>query len=199
MLSNCGAREDSWESLGHKIKPVNPKGNQPWIFIGRTDVGAEAPILWPPNVNSWLIWKDPDVWKYWGHEEKGQQRIMWLECITNWMDFSLGKLRELVMDREAWRAAVHGFTKRQTRLSNWTELNWMVLESALVSFLTSYWPFSPAPLVKKLSSLHCISLPPLPQIMIHGVRNYFFVFYFVPLMYIFVFVLVTYSLSDLDL
>ena len=70
MLSNCGAREDSWESLGHKIKPVNPKGNQPWIFIGRTDVGAEAPILWLPNVKSQLIGRDPDAAEDWRQEEK---------------------------------------------------------------------------------------------------------------------------------
>ena len=71
MLSNCDAREDSWESLGHKeIKPVNPKGNQPWVFIGRTDVEAEAPILWLPNVKSWLIGRDLDAGEDWGQEEK---------------------------------------------------------------------------------------------------------------------------------
>ena len=64
MFSNYGAGEDSWESMDRKqLKPVNPKGNQPWIFIGRTD--AEAPILWPPDAKSWLIGKDPDAGKDW--------------------------------------------------------------------------------------------------------------------------------------
>ena len=72
MLSNCGVGKDSWAPLGLKeIKPVNPTGNQPWIFSGRTDVEAETPILWPPDVKSWLIWKDPDAGKDWGQEEKG--------------------------------------------------------------------------------------------------------------------------------
>ena len=72
MLSNCGAEEDSWESLGSKeIKPLNPKGNQPWIFIERTDAEAEAPILWPPDVKSQLIGKDPDAGKGWRQKEKG--------------------------------------------------------------------------------------------------------------------------------
>ena len=72
MLLNCGAREDSWESLDSKeIRPVNPKGNQSWIFIGRTDAEAEAPIFWPPGEKSWLIRKDPDAGKDWGLEEKG--------------------------------------------------------------------------------------------------------------------------------
>ena len=72
MLLNCGAGKDSWKSLDSKeIKPVNPKGNQPWIFIGRTDAEAKAPILWPPDVKSWLICKDPNTRKDRGQEEKG--------------------------------------------------------------------------------------------------------------------------------
>ena len=71
MLLNCGVGEDSWESLGQRGDPtVNPKGNQSWIFIGRTDVEAETPILWPPDAKSWLICKDSDAWKDWGQEEK---------------------------------------------------------------------------------------------------------------------------------
>ena len=71
-----------------EIKPVNLKGNQLWIFIGRTDAEAEAPQLWPPDVNSWLIWKDPDAGKDCGPEEKGRQRIRWLDGITDLMDMS---------------------------------------------------------------------------------------------------------------
>ena len=72
MLLNCGGEEDSWESLAFKeIQPAHPKGDQSWLFIGRTDAEAEAPILWLPDGKSWLIWKDPDARKHWRQEEKG--------------------------------------------------------------------------------------------------------------------------------
>ena len=101
-----------------EIQLEHPKGHQSWIFIGRTDVEAETPILWPPDEKSWLIWKDPDAGKDWGQEEKGMTE----DDITDTMDMGLGGLWELVMDREAWHAVIHGVAKSQTQLSNWTEL-----------------------------------------------------------------------------
>ena len=103
-----------------KIKAANPKGNQSWLFIGRTDAEAETPICWPSDVKSQLTGKDPDAGKDWRREEKGMtedETVRWHHQLNNMI---LSKLWELVMDSEAWCAAVHGVTKSRTWLS---ELN----------------------------------------------------------------------------
>ena len=98
-----------------EIKPVNPNGNQPWIFIGRTNAKVEA----PPDAKNHLIGKDPDHGKDW-RQTQGQQSLRWLDSITNPMDMNSHKLQETVKDRGAWCATVHGVAKSQAWLSIWT-------------------------------------------------------------------------------
>ena len=101
-LKNCYLQTEELEKTLEspldckEMKPVNLKGNQPWVFIGRTDAEAEAPILWPPDANSWLIGKDPDTGKIEGKRRRGQQRMRRLDSIIDSMDMNLTKLREIV-------------------------------------------------------------------------------------------------------
>ena len=101
-----------------EIQPVHSEGDQPWDFFGRNDSKAETPVLWPPHAKSLLIGKTLMLGRIGGRRRRGQPRMRWPDGITDSLDVSLSEFRELVMDREAWRATIHGVGKSRTRLSN---------------------------------------------------------------------------------
>ena len=142
MLLNCGVGEGSWKPLDWKeIQPVHPKGNQSWIFIGRTDVEGETPILWPPDVKSWLTWKDPDAEKDWKWEEKGtteDEMVGW----HHWLDGNEFEKTLGIVDAQGGLACCSPWGRKEldtTEQLNWTEiqLRWMTL-SLLRLFFSEY-------------------------------------------------------------
>ena len=127
--------EKTLESLldSKEIKQVNPRGNQPWIFIGRTDARAGAPILWPPDVKSWLIGKDSDAAKDWGQEEKGtieDEMVGWYHWLNR------HEFEQVLVDgkRKEKPGVLQSMgSQSRRRLSDWTELNWICVPMILLS------------------------------------------------------------------
>ena len=144
MLLNCGVGEDSWESpLDCKeIQPIHPKGDQPWVFIGRTDAEAETPILWPPDAESWLIWKDSDAGKDWGQEEKGMTKDEMAGWHHQLNGHGFGQTLA-VGDGQGGLACCGSWGRKEsdtTEQLNWTELFyfWLYIQKIWKQYLNRY-------------------------------------------------------------
>ena len=136
-----------------EITPVNPKGNQSWIFIGRADVEIEAPILWPPYAKSWLIRKDPDAGKDWRQEEKGMTEDKMVDGTADSTDRSLSKLWEMVKDRGAWHAAFHGLQRVGHGWATEQQQTWPATANAMWVGVTES---RPSPGLGGLACLGCL-------------------------------------------
>ena len=139
-----------------EIQPVHPKGDQSWVFTGRTDAESETRILWPPHGRDDSLEKTLMLGGIGGRRRSERQRMRWLDGITDSMHVSLSELQELVMDREAWRAAIHGVAKSRTQLSDWTDVTELCFKSVSLNCLGPQTPKKAHGPLLRIMCLKCI-------------------------------------------